>query len=251
MALKLGARVKQLRREGGSGTFFVDDEPFQSVVLASDVVGTRALIDGAKGLESADPRLKALEPGQRYAVLRVWLDRAPRSTLPVFVITERHHLLDAISFVDRSEEESRAWVREHQGSVIELHSYAIDDAVPDAQVEGALLAELEKFLPELQGAVVRHRYFAMRRDFAAFHVGKAGQQPGVDTGVEGLYCAGDWVALPFPAMLMEAAFSSGLCAANRILARDGLREEPLESVPLHGLLAGIPQSPARKRLLAR
>ena len=50
-------------------------------------------------------------------------------------------------------------------------------------------------------------------------------------------------------MLMEAAFSSGLVAANRILAADGLREELIESVPLRGLMAGIPESQARKKLL--
>jgi hypothetical protein len=38
-------------------------------------------------------------------------------------------------------------------------------------------------------------------------------------------------------MLMEAACTSGLLAANAVLRRDGLREEPVESVPLRGLLA--------------
>ena len=49
--------------------------------------------------------------------------------------------------------------------------------------------------------------------------------------------AGDWVALPCPAMLMEAACTSGLLAANLLLRRQGLREEPVESVPRRGLLA--------------
>jgi isorenieratene synthase len=111
------------------------------------------------------------------------------------------------------------------------------------------MADLERFLPELAGATVRHEHFQLRRDFNAAHLGMNERRPGTDSGVEGLYCAGDWVKLPFPAMLMEGAFSSGLLAANRILASDGLREEPVESIPLRGLLAGIPQSPARKRLM--
>ena len=74
-------------------------------------------------------------------------------------------------------------------------------------------------------------------------------RPGTDTGIDGLYCAGDWVKLPVPAMLMEAAFASGMVAANRILASDGLQEAPIESVPLKGLLAGLPETSARKKLL--
>jgi uncharacterized protein with NAD-binding domain and iron-sulfur cluster len=43
-------------------------------------------------------------------------------------------------------------------------------------------------------------------------------------------------------MLMEGAFSSGLLAANCVLAREGLAEEPIWSVPLRGIFAGKPES---------
>jgi isorenieratene synthase len=74
-------------------------------------------------------------------------------------------------------------------------------------------------------------------------------RPGVESGVPGLVCAGDWVKLPFPAMLLEAACSSGLCAANVLLREEGLREEAVSSVPPKGLMAGMPQPPARKLLV--
>ena len=132
---------------------------------------------------------------------------------------------------------------------VELHCYAVPDALTDDEVREQLLEDMRKFLPELEDATVRHEHFQLRRDFNASHLGMNEQRPGTDTGVQGLYCAGDWVKLPFPAMLMEGAFSSGVLAANRILAGHGLQEAPVESVPLRGLLAGIPQSPARKRLM--
>lgn len=247
VTLRLSTPVSSLTKDASG--FTVNAERFDAVVLAADVVGTRKVLSGAQGLEGLDRRLLELQPGQRYAVLRLWLDRAPRTTLPVFVITDRYQILDAITFYDRTEAESAAWVREHGGSVVELHCYAVPDALSEQEVRSQLMADLEKFLPELQGATVRHEHFQLRRDFNAAHVGMREKRPETDTGVEGLSCAGDWVKLPFPAMLMEGAFSSGLLAANRILARDGLREEPVESIPLRGLLAGIPQSPARKRLL--
>lgn len=37
----------------------------------------------------------------------------------------------------------------------------------------------------------------------------------------GLWFAGDWVSLPFPATLLEGAAASGLLAANRVLAAAG------------------------------
>jgi isorenieratene synthase len=51
--------------------------------------------------------------------------------------------------------------------------------------------------------------------------------------------------LPLPAMLMEAAVTSGLAAANAILRQEGVREEPVYSVPLRGLLARSPRGSRR------
>ena len=58
------------------------------------------------------------------------------------------------------------------------------------------------------------------------------------TEIPGLFLAGDWVKLPIPAMLMEAACSSGLMASNGILHSEGLAEDPVYTVPVRGLLAG-------------
>jgi isorenieratene synthase len=96
---------------------------------------------------------------------------------------------------------------------------------------------------------VLHEVLQVKQDFTAFHVGCHRDRPGTQTGVPGLFCAGDWVKLPFPAMLLEAACASGIVAANHILQMDGLREEPVLSVPLRGLMAGIPEPPGRKVLL--
>src|SRR5581483_10169079 len=121
--LRLGTRVEALERAGRG--YLLDGARFDAVVLAADVTGTRALLSKARGLDGLDDRLLRLEPGQRYAVLRVWLDRAPRKTLPAFVITDRVALLDAITFCDRAEAESAGDVRAHGGSVLELHCYAV------------------------------------------------------------------------------------------------------------------------------
>ena len=134
--------------------------------------------------------------------------------------------------------------------MIELHCYAVPDAAAESETAGVLLEELRQLLPELKEAQVRHQHLQVRGDFTAFHVGMHAHRPETATGIPGLVLAGDWVKLPFPAMLMEAAFASGLLAANHLLSEDGLREEPVESVPLRGALAGLPASPARRRLVS-
>jgi isorenieratene synthase len=90
----------------------------------------------------------------------------------------------------------------------------------------------------MRGARVVHEHLYVRDDFSAFHVGMAAHRPTVEAPVRGLYLAGDWVKLPYPAMLMEAACMAGLCAANAILRAAGLREEAIFAVPAKGLLAG-------------
>lgn len=246
--LRLSTGVAELAKVGPG--FQVDGEAYDHVVLATDVVGARAIMGAAVGLEGAT-RLAELRPGQRYAVLRLFVDRDVRPGLPVFIVTDRVRLLDAVTLYHRFEQESAAWVAEHGGAVLELHSYAVPDALPDAEVRDALVAELVRFFPELDGLVVRGEAFQLRRDFTAFHVGLHAERPVTASGVPGLYFAGDWVKLPFPAMLLEAAFASGLMAANGVLAELGLAAEPIDAVPARGLMAGMPEPPARARLLPR
>ena len=75
----------------------------------------------------------------------------------------------------------------------------------------------------------------MKDDFTAFHTNLYKTRPTVKTEVENLFLAGDWVKLENPAMLMEAATTSALYAANSIFIKEGLIQESLYSVPLKGI----------------
>lgn len=252
-ALHLETPVESLKYE--EGALLVNEARFDRVVVATDVVGTNRILGKADSLpEAMQTQMNALRPGQRYSVLRLWLDKDVRGNLPVFLITERREVLDSVTFYHRFEEETQAEVARAQKSgealaaVVELHCYSVPDELADEEVRGHLLSELLAFFPELEGVTVLDEYFQLRQDFTAFHVGRDAGRPTVRTDVPGLVCAGDWVKLPFPAMLLEAACASGLLAANEILSRDGLCEEQVYSVPLKGLMAGMPAPPARKVL---
>lgn len=221
----------------------VDGERFDYVVLATSSVGAQRIASQSPDIAAASPalarQLRALRPSQRYAVTRLWLDRDIRADIPIFVATERHQLLDAVTACHRISQRAREWASKRGGSVVELHCYAVPDAVPEEAISALMFEDLTSFFPELQGAGIVHEHVQVNADFTAFHVGMASERPTTDTGVEGLFLAGDWVKTPLPAMLMEAAYSAGLLAANRILEREGLRTHPVYSVPRRGILAGV------------
>ncbi|MFN0061634.1 MAG: FAD-dependent oxidoreductase [Myxococcaceae bacterium] len=247
VSLRLGRAVESIGQTGSD--FEVDGDRFSAVVLATDVVGARKLVEKNPPLAAVAPQLAALRPSQGYAVVRLWTDTSSPTRLPVFVVTEREKIVDAIAFMDRIEDESARWVQRHGGGIVELHCYALPPGMPDDAVASEMKRELARFVPEFGAMSVKHEHTQVRRDFTAFHVGMDAHRPETESGIPGLYCAGDWVKLPFPAMLLEAAFSSGLMAANRILSREGLQEEPVECVPLRGLFAGIPHGPAHHKLM--
>lgn len=250
-----GVRIRSgepvARIDGEPGALAVHGERFDDVVLAADVPGTRAIVEASPlGDERLREAVAGLRAGQRYSVVRVWMEGAvPDATLPVFVITERVRVLDAVTMLHRIEEESEAWAERHHGCVLELHCYAVPDDLPDDAIVGCMLEELVAVLPGLAAGRVARHHAQVKADFAAFHVGMHAARPGVRSPVPGIWFAGDWVALPFPAMLMEAAYSSGLLVANAILEQAGLQGFEVHSVPPRGLLTvlRVPEPPVDRR----
>ena len=219
----------------------VDGATFDAVVLAADVESSRAILRRSDGILQRDPairdRMLGLAASQGYAVLKLWTDRSTLRKLPVFVATERVRLLDSITQNHAVDPAATAWARETGGGVFELHCYALPVGISVPEIREGLTQELVRHLPDLAGMRVVHEHLQVNRDFTAFHVGMNARRPGTDTAVPGLVLAGDWVKLPVPAMLMEAACASGILAANRLLEDRGLLPEPVWSVPRKGLLA--------------
>jgi isorenieratene synthase len=252
--LHTGCEIGEIAYADGRFRVGPDGQRFDYLVVASDVLGTRELFRRSPSLTAACPetadKVETLRSGQRYAVLRLWLDRSIDRELPGFIITERAQMLDAVTFVHQVERESADWVAERAaqglgGGVIEAHCYAVPEQLPDDQdqLERMFIDELATFFPELRAAEVVHKYMYVRRDFPGFHVGKHATRPSWDTQLPNLFLAGDWVVLPFPSMLMEAAYTAGLMAANAICEREGVRQTPVWTVPPRGFMAGMPKRP--------
>jgi isorenieratene synthase len=240
--IRLAAPVERLERE--QNCFKVigpeGDVTYDYCVLAADVQGVKAIAASSGFIPTDDPRLdqqlRRLKASQGYAVLRLWLDRDINEDLPFFIFTDRVKILDSISLYHRMEKSSAEWAR-NGGGVFELHSYALPDEFDPDQVRDQFLEELWTYLPTLKGATIEQEYLQVRHDFTAFHTGLQADRPAYSTAVPGLFLAADWVKLPMPAMLMEAAATAGLLSANAILQEESLRQEPVFSVPRRGVLA--------------
>lgn len=224
------------------GRFDLNGEHYDYLVFSPDVAGARRIVDASPALAERYPlfarQVGGLKISQRYAVLRLWLDRDFGRDLPGFVITEHAPLLDSISFYPRLEKSSADWAAASGGGVFELHCYSVPDHVGSREeVREHLLRELGDYFPEFKQAAILAEHLQVNRDFTAFHTGLWAERPATVIDVPNLFLAGDWVRLPLPAMLMEAAVTSGLLAANEVLDRSGLQTEPIDSVPPRGLLA--------------
>ena len=241
--LLLGARAERVEqaRSWAVATDTHGSVPGDGVVLALAVPALSALVAASPSLADGAwrRRVRALSVTRRFAVLRLWLDRPCAPDRAPFVGTTGLGILDNISLYDRFEGESRRWAAERRGAVVELHAYALpEDADADA-VRRELCTRLGEVYPETRRARILDERLLIRRDCPAFPPGSRRDRLGVITPFPGIAVAGDMVALPFPTALMERAASSGILAANEILALWNVEEEPLWSVPRRGPLAWL------------
>jgi isorenieratene synthase len=217
-------------------------------VVDANVAVLAVAVPALKRLVAASPDLDRRGFAQQIArtdvtlpffVLRLWLDRPVDPSRAAFVGTAGLGILDNISVYERFEKESRRWAESRGGSVVELHAYAAPVDMDESALRDELLGRLHHLYPETRDAEILHEHFLLRRDCPAFPPGSYRQRPTVETPLEGLALAGDFVKTPFPSALMERAAATGFMAANHVLARFQGREEPLWSVPPRGILAGF------------
>jgi carotenoid phi-ring synthase / carotenoid chi-ring synthase len=240
VAMKLSKSVEETRRDNDA--FIVESEPFDYLILATDVVGTKSICANSSWIRTSSEKtyseLMSLKASGGYAVYRIWLNKRTGDELPVFIITEKHEVLDSVTFYHQFDRNAAEWAQSSGGGVYELHCYALSSGeLSEMAVKAAFLAELHFYFPELRDAKIIYDHLQMRHDFTAFYTNLSKNRPGFTTAIPNLYLAGDWVKTGTPAMLMEGAYTSGILCANSILTKHGLQEEPVRSVPPRGIFA--------------
>jgi isorenieratene synthase len=212
------------------------------VVLATTVPGLQRIVAASPDLDEPAWRRSVadLQLTHPFVVWRLWLNGPTRAERAPFVGTTGLGLLDNISLYHLFEDESREWATRTGGSVVELHAYAVPPETHQTDIRADLLQALHALYPETASLDVLEERYLLRQDCPAFAPGSMASRPTVDTPLQGIVLAGDFVKLPIPSALMERATASGFLAANQLLARDGVQPEPILSVPPRGLLSRLP-----------
>ena len=208
-------------------------------VIAADVPGVQHLFglmvgDVPPTLQEKVEKLAIADP---FAVARFWFDRDFTWEYSDFTSLSGYRLTDSITLYHRIQQQFIAWAQRTGGSVVELHAYCYKER--DFPTQEALLAtfaeELYEIVPELADAKLLHRELVNQKNFSGYPPNSYRQRPETKSEIVNLVFAGDWVKMPFPCGLMERAVSSGLLAANEILAAEGLQRRSLLTVRPEGV----------------
>ncbi|GHC75140.1 dehydrogenase [Nocardiopsis terrae] len=243
-----GARVDRITPSGAdaatvawSGTGGEHGSSFDGVVLAADPPGLRRLVADSPGLGTSAwrARVAAVPSAPPFLVSRYWLDRPVRPHRQAFLGTAGYPTLDNISVLERYEDQASAWARRTDGSVVELHAYALPQGCDPAAEQASLWKQALTAYPELRAARVVDARHEVRQDCPLFPPGGHARRCTVTTPVPWLVVAGDHVRVDLPVALMERAATSGVLAANALLARWGLPGHTVWSVPRRGRFAPL------------
>lgn len=222
-----------------------------AVVLATDRAPLQALVGAAPWLGDADwrRRLAGQTQAPSFAVWRLWLGTAVRPGTPPFLGTSGHGPLDNVSVLEQFEDGAAAWVRAHGGSVVELHAYAVPAGTEETELRRQLRDELMGLHPELADAEVVDEQWLVREDCPMTGTDPWADRPGVLTPDPRVVLAGDGVRCELPVALMERAATTGLQAADALLAGWDVAGHGVWSVPTTGRHRVV--APLRRAMLRR
>ncbi|GAA1559367.1 FAD-dependent oxidoreductase [Brevibacterium picturae] len=220
-----------------------------AVVLAADPARARELLRGSRdSIVRAAPaaqrwleNIDSLTNAPAFAVLRLWLGAPVADTRSAFLGTSGYDVLDNVSVLERFEDGASQWAQSHNGSVLELHAYALDiDADPSEQdrasIVARLLSDLHQVYPETTHLPIVDQELLIEADCALTDTRPWDERPEAATPIPGLVVAGDYVRCNLPVALMERAATTGYMAANHLLSSWRVEGTALRSPPTRGLL---------------
>ncbi len=261
--IHLGTRVMALQRAAAEGEgWSVEYEQkgkmqtinAPHVILALDAPATATLLQNSPATQARAATLRFPE-GIPTAIIRLWFDTAPRSMTEAGIFTG-NFMMDNFFWLHRLQDAYRVWHQQTGGSALEMHIYGPAELLeqPDASLLAQVLMDTYRAFPELRGHLLHSVLLRNEASHTLFSVGEADEHLGIDTPWPNLWACGDWVYHPTPALYLERAATTGLAAANGVLARLDLEPWPLLPHPEPEWLAGKIErgvSWVRRRLTAR
>ncbi|HYN67315.1 MAG TPA: NAD(P)/FAD-dependent oxidoreductase [Ornithinibacter sp.] len=219
-----------------------------AVVLALDPVGLRRVVAASPGLGGEDDAgaawrdsVAGIRSAPSFAVWRLWLSGRVAPERPPFLGTSGYGPLDNISVLEQFEEHATRWSAAHDGSVVELHAYALPEGTAEVDLRQRMLSELHRVYPETEALDVVHDEWLVAADCVLVGLEPWRSRPGVRTPDPRVLLAGDAVRCDLPVALMERAATTGWMAADRLLTGWGERGHGVWSVPMGSRLGPVPR----------
>lgn len=232
-----GLEAQRLEREGDGWRVIVADAGRRGlrtlrarhVIVATNAPGAERLLRAGSTAQEAE-RIRF--PGAvRNATIRLWFSAAPRTGSASGMFTG-DFLPDNFFWLHRLYDAFRQWHAVTGGSAIEVHLYAGDSVLE--QADNVLLIravdEVQRAFPELRGSFV---YGAVRRNsrvHTRFRVPTADSLR-LETPWPGVLACGDWVGCPSPSFWMERACATAIAAANHVLIAHDREPYPILHPP--------------------
>ena len=229
-----------------------------AVVLALDPPALRRVVAGLEDLAEDEAGRRWREQVERvrsappFVVWRLWTAEPLDEGRPPFLGTSGFGPVDNVSAVHLFEEHARAYAARTGGAVVEVHAYAVPSAADPSTHEAlrmTLRDELGRIWPETAGMSIVHEEWIVRDDCVLVGLDPWDERPGVTTPDPRVMLAGDAVRCDLPVALMERAATTGVQAADHLLAGWGRSGQGVWSVPLTSRLGPWPGR--ARRLLSR
>jgi isorenieratene synthase len=236
--LMLGATAQCLERQAEGWRVVVEDSQrgglrsllAERVILAVQPPAAQRLLCGSPDLAAEAARIKF--PGAtQNATVRLWFDASPRPGTPGGMLTG-DFLPDNFFWMQRLYDEFAEWNDVTGGSALEMHLYGGPKLAqqPEQMLLIQALNEAQRAFPELRDHFVHGTVRLNTLDQTLLRIPTA-ESLHVETPWPGLYACGDWIGYPTPSLWLERSATTGIAAANRVLAAHDLEPYPILDPP--------------------
>lgn len=227
-------------------------ESYDEVILALDVPGLKAVVNGSSAdsasnalLAGLQQRVNKLKVAPQYSVLRVWFDKpvdADRPFTKSVVESSEFKPINLLAIMSMLEEQSADWARRTGGSIVEYHLYNTPEfsGLSPEEIWSRIESDALTLVPELKAQGAKPVDFSLGQfeNFTSYEVGQATIRPlsdfGRQLGLPNLAFCGDCISTTYPSALMERAVSTGREAANLVCQSDRVKGASLEVASSNG-----------------
>ncbi len=212
-------------------------EEADQIILALDAPAARQLLQQSPAIATAAAEL-SWPTGLSTGIVRIWFDISPTNAAESGICSG-DFTIDNFFWLQYFQRPCAAWHAATGGSLVEAHIYGPQELLdlPDAALLARAVHDIQRTYPQLRGHSIHTTIQRNAASHTRFGIGADRRFLGVESPWPGMFCCGDWLRYPHPALFLERACVTGMAAANHVLVSRG--DTPFPILP-----ASPPEAPA-------